>query len=513
MAISGIKLTFVVNYERTTGLSSTFKYNKDVGGSREAHLKTNYYMGISIKKNFAYKSILTISTYIMGFITFPYVSRVLGVEHLGLVSFVDNTVSYFLLFATMGISFLGVREIAAVKTDPKQREIVFSRVLGINLLFTLIAILIYILCIEFFPKLNQYKELFYIGTAKILFTAFVIEWFYTGIEDFRYITLRTIIIKTLYVVSVFILIKDVEDYLLYFILTVGVVVVNAIVNMAYLNKFVRIRLKHMCSMKYVKQNIILGIYAIMTSMYLTFNVMFLGLVSNNVEVGYYTTAYKLYSVILGFFTAFTSVMLPRMSALLADGDKERFQQLINKSFTAMFTFSIPLILFSMILAPQIIYVLSGPGYEGAILPMRIIMPAMLFVGIAQVLAVQILMPMKKDKVLLTASILGAIVSLLINLTIVSDLQSKGTAIVLICSEILVTMTYIVYALYKRLVQIPIKPIIRSILLSIPSLVVCIGCKALNTTPYLILVFSILLGGGIWCVMEYYTKESILRRIY
>ena len=64
---------------------------------------------VSIKKNFAYKSILTISTYLMNFVTFPYVARVLGVDGIGLVSFVDNAINYFLLFATMGVATLGVR--------------------------------------------------------------------------------------------------------------------------------------------------------------------------------------------------------------------------------------------------------------------------------------------------------------------------------------------------------------------------------------------------------------------
>ena len=81
----------------------------------------------SIKKNFAYKSILTISTYLISFITFPYVARVLGVEHIGLVNFVDNTVNYFLLFATMGIGLLGVREIAAVKENKKNKMAVLCR--------------------------------------------------------------------------------------------------------------------------------------------------------------------------------------------------------------------------------------------------------------------------------------------------------------------------------------------------------------------------------------------------
>ena len=468
-------------------------------------------MPVSIKKNFAYKSILTISTYLMGFVTFPYVSRILGVERLGLVSFVDNTVSYFLLFATMGIAFLGVREIAAVKHDKLQRDVVFSRILGLNLAFTLLALIVYLSCVMFIPKLHQYKELFYIGMAKILFTAFVIEWFYTGIENFRYITLRTIAVKLLYVIAVFMFIRNRDDYVLYFLLTVGVVVVNAVVNMAYLRRFVQISWKSLYNLGYLKQNITLGIYAIMTSMYLTFNVMFLGLVSNNTEVGYYTTAFKLYSVILGFFSAFTSVMLPRMSALLANGEQERFQQLVGKSFSAMYTFSIPLILCSIILAPQIIYVLSGPGYEGAILPMRIIMPAMLFVGIAQVLAVQILMPMKKDKTLLLASILGASMSLLINFVTVDYLQSVGTAIVLLCSEAIVTGTYIVYTLYHHLVHIPIVPLLHSIIHSLPTVAICIACAIWLDNAFVALSVAILCGGGIWSVMMgFWRKGSYLR---
>lgn len=429
----------------------------------------------SIKKNFAYKSVLTLSTYLINFITFPYVARVLGVERIGLVNFVDNTVNYFLLFATMGVGLLGVREIAAVKEDKKRRDQVYSSVLALNLLFTLVSLGIYLLCVVTIPKLCQYDELFYIGTAKILFTVFLVEWFFTGVENFRYITLRSILIKVLYIISVFLFVRDTSDYRLYFILTVGVVVLNALINQLYIREFVRVRWNNIQLFKYLKQNVTLGIYTLMASMYLTFNVMYLGLVSNNTEVGYYTTAFKLYSVVLGFFTAFTNVMLPRMSSLLANGEKDRFQELVNRSFSVMSTCCIPLILCSMIMAPQIVYILSGPGYEGAILPMRIIMPAAFAVGVAQVLAIQVLMPMKKDKVLLVASIIGAVVSLLINLLVVPYIESVGSAVVLLCSEAVVTGAYLWYVLSHKLTLISVKTIGKSVLYSLPSVVVCWGC--------------------------------------
>lgn len=466
----------------------------------------------SIKKNFAYKSILTISTYLISFITFPYVARVLGVEHIGLVNFVDNTVNYFLLFATMGIGLLGVREIAAVKENKKSLEQIYSNILALNLLFTMVSLGIYLFCIAAIPKLRQYDELFYIGTGKILFTAFLVEWFFTGIENFRYITLRSILIKVFYVISVFIFVRDTSDYRLYFILTVGVVVLNAFINQLYIRKFVRIRWCNIQLFKYIKPNITLGIYTLMSSMYLTFNVMYLGLVSDNTEVGYYTTAFKLYSVLLGFFTAFTSVMLPRMSSLLANGENARFQELVDRSCSVVATFCIPLILYGIILAPQIIYTLSGPEYEGAIFPMRIIMPAAFAVGMAQVLAIQILMPMKKDRVLLMASIIGAIVSLLINLLVVPYVASVGSAVVLLCSEMVVAATYVVYVLSHRLARIPIRIVWKNICYSLPGALVCWGCSRWIENEFVVVVCAVILAGTVWIIVQVIAKTSVGERM-
>ena len=154
--------------------------------------------------------------------------------------------------------------------------------------------------------------------------------------------------------------------------------------------------------------------------------------------------------------------------------------------------SIPLMGCSIILAPQIIFILSGPGYEGAIFPMRIIMPAVLLVGIAQVLAVQVLMPMKKDKVLLKASCIGAFVSVIINLFIVPDVKSIGTAIVLLCSEITVTSIYIGYVLLYKLVSIPFIIVFKSIFYSLPYLFTCFLFSEIIENIFLLIILSIIL---------------------
>ena len=463
---------------------------------------------ISIKKNFAYKSILTISTYIIGFITFPYTSRVFGVERLGLVNFVDNTISYFLLFSTMGIGILGVREIAASKNE-EMRNKTFSNILGLNIWFTIATLIVYFIAITNVHKFNEHSELFYIGAAKIFFTTFLIEWFFTGIENFKYITIRSIIIKLLYVLAVFIFVKEKDDYILYFILTIVMVTVNACINLLYASKYIKIIPKELFSLKYIRNNIILGVYAVMTSMYISFNVMYLGLMSDNIQVGYYTTAFKLYSVILGFFSAFTNVMLPRMSALLAEERNDQIKNLINKSFSAVVTFATPLIIYSIIMAPQIINILSGPGYEGAILPMRIIMPAVFFVGIAQILAIQILMPMKKDTILLMASICGAIVGVILNVILVPKFYSIGSAMVLIFCEILVTFIYIIG--FKRLCNIHVDRIIsyKDLLIWVGTMITCLVIPQIAQHPIVILSSSAVITIFL-CMICYRWKQCIKR---
>ena len=464
----------------------------------------------SIRNNFFYKTLLTISSFVIAFLTFPYVSRVLGVEGIGAVNFVDNSVGYFILFATMGISILGTREVASAKEDQTKLNRVFSNLLGLNILFTVVTLIIYIGLIALVPRFSQNAEMFYIGAAKIISTVFLVEWFFTGLENFRYITIRSIAIKLLYVVAVYLLIKSPSDYTLYFTLSVASVVVNALINIIYASRFVKINRQALFTMRYLKENVTLGLYSIMTSMYITFNVMYLGLQTDNTQVGYYTTAFKLYIIMLGVFSAFTSVTMPRISAMLAQGKHKDFTQIVAKSFDGIVKFILPLIICGVILAPQIILVISGSGFEGAIVPMRIIYPAALSVGIAQVLAIQVLIPLKRDKVLLTASIIGASASLVANIILVPHLGAIGSAIVTLIAESIVTLTYIVYTIRKRVVKLPYSNIGINALYAIPPAIVCIICSYTITNPFICLATAVTIGGGIWFATNFKTVREYLR---
>ena len=465
----------------------------------------------SVRNNFLYKSLLTLSSYFISLATFPYVSRVLGVEGIGVVNFADNTAGYFILFAMMGVSSIGTREIASAKSDREQSSRIFSNILGLNLLFTIVALALYVGAILFVPRFSQNADLFYVGIAKIIGTVFLIEWLFSGLEEFRYITLRSLLIKLLYVAAVYIFVNKESDSLLYFSLTVGTVVVNALINILYARRFVSVQLRELFSLRYLKENITLGVHGIMTSMYITFNVMWLGIVASNEQVGFYTTAFKLYTIVLGLFTAFTSVMMPRMSALLAEGNQSKFNESIDKSFSGMVRLIIPLIACSVILAPQIIRIVSGEGFEGAVLPMQIIMPAALAVGVAQVLAVQVLLPLRHDKVLLVASIVGASASLIINLLVVPHMQSIGSAAVTISAEYLVTATYIIYIVRHRLIRIPWRAVVVSLLHTIPPAAISLLCSYFITNTLLCTATALIVGGGVWAILNRKILATFIKR--
>lgn len=430
-------------------------------------------MSVSIKKNFFYSSILTVSNYIFPFITYPYVSRVLGVSNIGVCNFVDSIINYFILFSMMGIGVMGIREIAEVKNDPVKLNQVFSSLFVLNSLTTAIALVAVVIAVFFIPQLYEYKQLMLIGILKLISNFFLIDWFYKGLEDFKYVTKVTIITKFLYVVSIFMFVRTSDDYTVYYLLSALMITVNALLNCIYGSRIVHIRLHDVSLKKYLRPFFILGIYLLLTSMYTSFNVAYLGFVSTSTEVGYYTTATKLYTIIIALYTAFTGVMMPRMSSLLSENKITEFKLLINKSIGILFSITIPAVILCCIFSPEIIQIISGKGYEGAIVPARIVMPLLFIIGYEQVLVIQILMPLKQDKPIFINSMIGAGVGIILNLLLVSKFASVGSSVVWLASElcILVMAQYFVYRQLRM--KFPVHSFLKVIVSYLPALGICL----------------------------------------
>lgn len=443
-------------------------------------------MSHSIGKNFGYNIILTMSTYIFGLIIFPYVSRVLGVDMIGRVNFADQTVNYLRILAAMGVGTVGVREIASCGNDREKRSQVFSDIFSFVLILASAALVALALLTFSVPKLAEIKSLLFIGSFYLFFSSIMIEWFYQGIEDFRFVTIRSVIVKCIYVLLVFLLVKSPEDFCIYYLLMTGCIVINALINLTYSRRFVRLDLRGAHPGRYAKSILSLGVYMIMLSFFSTFNVIYLGMVKGEHEVGIYTTATKIYMLILGILSAYTAVMMPRMTSLLSENKVDEFKGKLYGSFNLVFCVAFPLIAGGIILAPQIIGVLAGEQYLEAIPVMRIIMPLVLIIGLAQIWVMQILLPMKKDNVVLWSAIVSAVVGVLLNVSLVGKFSYIGSAAAMLGAELTNDTITFVYALKKGYLVFPLKRMFGYLLASLPYLIICLSCSMLFKNAFVVL---------------------------
>ena len=199
---------------------------------------------MSLRKNFSYNCILTLSNYLFPLIVYPWVSRVLGVSNIGIYNFVDSTINYFSLISMLGITTIGIREIASNNGDSQKLSKTFSSLISLNFILTTIAIILLIIATSTIQQLQIHHDLFYIGILKLIGNFLLIDWFYKGIEDFRYITVRTIIIKCIYVISILLLVRNKNDVTIYYCLTCTTIFLNAITNIYHSKKLVSFKLSN-----------------------------------------------------------------------------------------------------------------------------------------------------------------------------------------------------------------------------------------------------------------------------
>ena len=448
-------------------------------------------MSNSIKVNFFYSSILTCANYFFPLLVYPYISRVLGVSNIGLINFIDSIINYLILFSTMGIAILGIREIAQVKNNIKKLSQTFCSLFTLTAIATMVMVVVLIILTLSVPQLKRDSAMMYIGAIKLISNFFLIEWFYKGLEDFRYITIRSIIVRCLYVISVFIFVKEENDTNIYFLITSLSIAINAFINIINVKKHIILNLKNINFRPYIRPLFIIGLYSVLTSMYTTFNVTFLGFTHGDKEVGYYATATKVYGILLAIYTAFTGVMIPKMSQLAKNNDLTHFNNLINKSCSILFSFSIPFIIVIELLVPQFIFIISGPGYEQADLTMRIIMPLMLIIGYEQIIVMQGLMPLKDDSDIFRNSFFGAIVGIVLNLILVNKLGAVGSAIVWLVSEILILILSQL-SINKILgTKFPWKQIAKNCTIGIVMIPIVIFYKNLILNVYVLVTISLI----------------------
>ena len=449
----------------------------------------------SIKYNFIMNTILKTSSFIFPLITLPYVSRVLGAVGNGKVSFAASVVSYFSMFASLGIPTYGIRVCAESRDDKEKLSQVVQELLIICMCCTIIAYLAFAICVLTIPRFKEDMVVLFVSSISLVLTSVGVEWFYQGIEQYDYITIRNIAVKIISIIAMFLFVKKQSDFVIYaFINVIGTVGSN-ILNILRLKKFITFKkLKKYNLKKHLKPAFVFLCLSATITVYTNLDVIMLGFMKGDAQVGYYNAAIKIRSVLLSIVTALGTVVLPRASYYYKTNMKKEFEWINSRSLQFVVLLSLPLAVFFTIESSDMIYLLAGAHYDGAINPLRCILPTIVFVGISTVTGTQILVPMGCEKITATSTAFGAITDLLLNLFLIKSIAASGAAIATTIAELIVLIVQIVYLKGKISLSINIMEYSKIILGCLVSSVIVLMIKSTfnidNVLLNLIVVFVI-----------------------
>lgn len=400
-------------------------------------------MAQSVKVNYILNLINTGTQMLFPLITFPYVCRVIEADGIGQINFFQSIISYISLFTCLGIPMYAIREIARDRSDVVQMNRTAMEILLLHSMLTLLGYaIVAILCLTV-PQIQVNIPLFLILSLTIFFTAIGCEWFYQGIEDFKYITIRGLIIKTVSVVLLFIFVKSKTDLLYYGCYTVFGVLGGNIFNFFRLRKYIHrenIIFSELHIKRHIKPVLKVFSFSVVTSIYLQLNTVLLGFLKNALAVGYFAAATKVMQMLLTMSACLGSVMMPRASHLIAENKEDEFNRLIQKSYDFTLAIALPMTIGLIFCAPSLITALCGVKFEHSILPSQIIAPIILMVAISNVFGIQVLFPKGKFNIVTFCCCIGAVADLILNLCLIPFFSYIGMSIAYLGAEVATTVS-------------------------------------------------------------------------
>lgn len=402
----------------------------------------------NLKKNIIYNIIYQILILIIPLIMTPYLSRVIGSSGVGIYSYTYSIVYYFMLFTLLGLNNYGNRTIAKVRDDKDKLSRTFWSIYSFQVLMGIIMLFIYFMYIILFCE--NYKVISFIDSMFILSSMLDINWFFFGLEEFKKTIIRSTFVKILSVILIFIFVKNESDVWIYSLIMSSTTLLSQILLFGFLKgkiKFINIESSDI--IKHIKPNITLFVPVIAVSLYKMMDKIMLGILTNINEVGFYENAEKIVNIPTTIIAALGTVMLPRMSNIIAKGKNDKAKEYINKSIQLVMFAAFPMAMGIAAIAKDFAPFYFGNGFEksgGLMILLSITLP---FISFANVIRTQYLIPKEKDKIYIKSVILGAIINFVMNILFISKYKSIGACIGTISAEIIV-MLYQTIAVRKEL---------------------------------------------------------------
>ncbi len=392
----------------------------------------------AISFNFIMNALLTMSSFLFPLITFPYISRVLLAEGVGKVSFASSFASLFLLFANLGIPIYGVRACAQVRDDKVQLTRTVHEIFFINFVMSSLAYICLGVAICLIPKLANDKSLYLISSLVIFFNLIGVEWVYKALEQYMYITIRSITFKIIALLAMFLLVQSKDDYLLYAGISIFASSVSGILNFIRIKKFLLIsNVGNYNVTRHINSIIVFFAMSCATTVYTNLDNLMLGFMCADSEVGYYTIAIKVKNILASLVSSLGIVLLPRVSYYVKNKMHKDFYNVTDKAIAFVIMLSLPLIAYFEIYTSECISILASQAFDASVLLMKILLPTLFFIGLTNIMGMEILVPLEKENLVFYSVCSGALVDAMINFILIPVLGAVGAAIGTLIAEMVV----------------------------------------------------------------------------
>lgn len=462
---------------------------------------------MSVKKNYFYNVILSGTNLLFPLLTFPYVSRILEPAGIGRAQFAFTFAQYFSIIAAIGIPFYGIKEIAKHRNDRVSLNKTFSELTILSFWASLIALTIYLASVFMIPEFGENLDLYLISGLVVLFSFLNLDWLFSGLEDFKLITIRSVIIKSVALLILFLFVSDKEDVRAYVWVLTTALSGNYLLNLFYLKKKVRFIHKGLNYKKHLGPLLFILSSTFATTVYSTLDSVTLGLISNEFEVGLYTAAVKISKISIPVVTGMSAVLIPRIANAIGNEDRKGEFIILSKSFSFVLFLSVPASFGLFLFRDEFVLLFSGIDFLPAAESLKYLAFLPFFIGLGYFFGFQVLIPKGLNRGLFISTIIGLSVFLSLNLLLTPELGAEGTAIAILCTEGLVTIFYIAFTPKSIIVKLPWQEIIYCLLISMLFYPIKSLLNTLDLSTELSLAIGVFTCSLIYFLTQYYVFSN------
>lgn len=459
---------------------------------------------IKFSLNALYNVLYKLLNVLFPLVSIAIISRVLLPEGVGKVSSAQNIVTYFTFLAPLGISFYGIREVS--KCKPEELDILFSELITINGISTIICTVCYYLLVTINPYFSGERTLYYVTGISIFLNLFNVDWFYQGKEEYKYIAIRSTIVKVLMLFSIVVFVKNESDYIKYAFIVCLATAGNYFFNVFNLRKYkVKLIFSRIELRRHIRPLFILLASNLAVELYSLVDTTMLSVMCSPSVVGYYSNAMKLTKVAIFVITAIGGVTLPRIAPFVERGDINSVESIVGKIVKIMMFFAIPAGVGMVAVSDKIVYVLFGDAFVEAVPTVCILSTLFYVLTLSNFLGTQVLVAFYRERDVLVASVFGAITNILLNFFLIAKWEQNGAAIASVISELVVACLTLFYTRRKINIRISMRYLFTVILSALSMGLCAIFVKNLISNNVISLIITMMLS-----VMVYFVANIILR---